>query len=182
MQKISVVFVLIFSTFTSNVKAQNNSDKYNPSKGDQLVICFDMIVSGLHAAKARATQYGYDFYDIYDCTICDSMTKADLIKHRASVPSAAGDLMSFARHFIRVLKDPEKLTFIFNSIIDNPGEPSGTLLDWVDFYSKNPRLSEEEKKNFAAYEVTIRRFGGKRMAEMTEAEKKKYRKKKCVKS
>ena len=181
MKKISIVFVLIFSIFTSNLNAQNNSDKYNPSEARQLLICDEMLLRGLNGAQTKLKQYGYDLNDIYDCTVCDSMTKADLIKHRASMPTARADLMSFARLFIRQYKDPEKLTFIFNSIIDNPGEPSGTLLDWVDFYSKNPRLSEEEKINFAAYEVTIRRFGGKRISEMTDKEKKKYRQKKCVK-
>jgi hypothetical protein len=151
------------------------------SEGEQAVICQEMIISDLNAVKAKAAKYGYDLNAIYDCTICDDLTKADLIKHRASMPTARADLMSFARLFIREYKDPERLTFIFNSIIDNPGEPSGTLLDWVDFYRKNPRLSEEEKTNFAAYEITIRRFGGKRMAEMTEEEKKKYRQKKCEK-
>ena len=156
--------------------AQNNK---KPTSAQQLLICHEMIISGLHAAKAKALQYGYNFNDIYDCVVCDDLTKADLIKHRASVPSARGDLMSFARMYIREYNDPDKLTYIFNKIIDNPGKPTGALLDWVDFYSANPRLSEEEKKNFAAYEVTIRRFGGKRISEMTAAEKKKYRQNIC---
>lgn len=177
MKRHITVILLIFLFFSSNLKAQD----YQLNKAEQLLICQEMLLRGLNGAQTKAAQYGYDFNDIYDCTVCDDITKADLIKHRASMPTARADLMSFARLYIREYNDPEKLTFIFNSIIDNPGEPSGTLLDWVDFYSKNPRLSEEDKVNFAAYEVTIRRFGGKRISEMTEVEKKMYRQKKCLK-
>jgi len=51
-------------------------------------------------------------------------------------------------------------------VIDNPGKPRGTLLDFIDFYSKNPTHTDQDRIKFTAYEVTIKRFGGMRESEL----------------
>ena len=87
--------------------------------------------------------------------------------------------MSLARYYIKIHNDPESLARIFNTIVDNPGRPRGTLLDWVDFYVDNPNLYPNDVEEMKAYEEVIRRFGGKREAELTAAEKLKYQKRNC---
>jgi hypothetical protein len=87
--------------------------------------------------------------------------------------------MSLARYYIKIHNDPEALTRIFNTVVDNPGQPRGTLLDWVDFYRANPNLRPEQKEEMKAYEEVIRHFGGKREAELTAEERQNYQKRNC---
>lgn len=137
-----------------------------PTAGEQYVLCQEFRDKNFSGLKAKAEQYGYDLYTIYDDIKCDASTQADLIKYRASLPTARSDIMALARYYIRENNDPAKLTGIFNTVIDNPGKPRGTLLDFIDFYGKNPNLSSGDKEEFAAYEEVIRRFGGKRESEL----------------
>tara|TARA_R110002049_G_scaffold210594_3_gene381460 strand:+ start:1026 stop:1625 length:600 start_codon:yes stop_codon:yes gene_type:complete len=136
------------------------------TSGEQLVLCERFLLNGLDALKEKAQEYGYELYQIYDQIKCDDVTQADLLKHRASIPNATSDIMSFARLYIRGHNDPSGLTRIFNTVIDNPGKPRGTLLDFIHFYKQNPRHSDEDRLDFEAYEATIRRFGGKLEAEL----------------
>lgn len=138
----------------------------NLTEGQQSTLCYDFNRYGIDALKAKAQELGYSLYDIYDHVKCDDVTNADLLKHRASLPTARADLMSFARYYIREKNDPAGLTKIFNTVINNSTKPRGTLLDFIDFYSNNPYLTEQDKIDFAAYEITIRRFGGKRESEL----------------
>lgn len=140
--------------------------KAKPSFVEQAAMCQDFVNKNFSGLKERAESLGYSLYEIYDEVKCDSTTNADLIKHRASLPTARSDIMSLARYYIRDNNDPAKLASIFNTVIDNPGKPSGTLLDFIDFYSKNPNLSTSDKEEFAAYEEVIKRFGGKRESEL----------------
>jgi len=137
-----------------------------PSFVEQAAMCQDFLDKNFSGLKARAERLGYSLYEIYDEVKCDSATNADLIKHRASLPTARGDLLALARYYIRENNDPEKLASIFNTVINNPGKPRGTLLDFIDFYADNPNLRPEQKEEFAAYEEVIKRFGGKRESEL----------------
>lgn len=137
-----------------------------PDPGEQQIFCQEFLNENFNGLQSKVNQYGYELHDIYNDVTCDRQTKADLIRHRASISTAASDIMSLARFYIRDNNDPEGLTAIFNKVIDNPGKPRGTLLDFTDYYSTNPDLSEMEKANFSRYESTIRRFGGKRESEL----------------
>jgi hypothetical protein len=150
-----------------------------PDKDEQQIFCQEFHDANFSGLIAKVEEFGHKLYDVYNCIECDKVTKADLIRHRASISTAGSDIMSLARYYIQINNDPETLTFIFNRIIDNPGKPRGTLLDWVDYYSSNPILTEMEKDKFARYESTIRRFGGKREAEFTAEERQKYSTTKC---
>lgn len=179
-KQIIIIFLFFIGSLTT--QSQNPISKTkNLTKGQQSTLCYIFNRYGITELRKQAIIEGFELHDIYHCIKCDDATNADLIKHRASLPSARADLMSFARYYIREHNDEEGLKAIFNSIIDNPGKPNGTLLDFVDFYSDNPYLTKQDKINFAAYEVTIRRFGGKRFTELTEEERKKYRVNKCNK-
>lgn len=144
------------------------SDPKIPSSGEQFVFCFTFRDDNFSGLLEKVREYGYELYDIYDHVVCDASTKADLIKHRASLPSAKGDIISLARYFILEHNDPERVTEIFNRVITNPGRPTGTLLDWVDFYSANPNLYPHDIERFAEYEFVIRHFGGVRESELPQ--------------
>lgn len=137
-----------------------------PTKVEQNIFCRDFIDSNLSGLKEKVREFGYELHDIYKKVTCDDQTNSDLLRHRTRISTAGGDLMSFARYYIREHNDPKGLTEIFNRVIDNPGKPRGTLLDFIDYYSSNPNLSAMDKDNFAAYESTIKRFGGKRESEL----------------
>ena len=137
-----------------------------PSFVEQAAFCQTFVKDNFSGLLEIVRRRGYELYDIYDQVECDSSTHADLIKHRASLPTARSDIISLARYYIREHNDPDKVAQIFNRVIQNPGRPSGTLLDWVDFYGANPNLREEQREEFAGYEEVIRRFGGVREAEL----------------
>tara|TARA_R110000868_G_scaffold38661_8_gene135162 strand:+ start:9723 stop:10310 length:588 start_codon:yes stop_codon:yes gene_type:complete len=137
-----------------------------PDKDEQQIFCQEFHDNSFSGLQAKVTEFGYDLHQIYNSVSCDSQTKADLIRHRASVATAATDLMSLARYYIREKNDPEGLKAIFNKVIDNPGKPRGTLLDFIDYYSSNPNLTDIDKDKFSRYESTIKRFGGKRESEL----------------
>ncbi|WP_283635963.1 hypothetical protein [Aquaticitalea lipolytica] len=174
-----VIFLISFLGFSQNKPDTGSKKTLMPDKDEQQIFCQEFHDTGFSGLIAKVEEFGHNLYDVYNCIECDKVTKADLIKHRASVSTAQSDIMSLARYYIKINNDPETLTFIFNRIIDNPGKPRGTLLDWVDYYSSNPNLSEIDKGNFARYESTIRRFGGKREAEFTAEERQKYSTTKC---
>lgn len=138
------------------------------SEGQQNILCENFPRDGIGALKDKAQFYGYNVYEIYDLVKCDDLTQADLLKYRTRLPSGRADLMSFARYYIREFDDAEGLTRILNTVVDNPGRPRGTLLDFIDFYADNPLHTEQDRINFAAYEVTIRRFGGMRESELDQ--------------
>lgn len=154
------------SSSSENKSTTQNEEKVKPTELEQGILCQEFINGSLSGLKSTANEFGYELHDIYHDVQCDDITKADLLRHRASLPTARSDLMSFARYYIREHNDAEGLTKIFNRVIDNPGKPRGTLIDWIDYYSTNPTLTEAQKIDFAAYETTIRRFGGKREAEL----------------
>tara|TARA_R110000868_G_scaffold118569_4_gene314420 strand:- start:1292 stop:1882 length:591 start_codon:yes stop_codon:yes gene_type:complete len=137
-----------------------------PTKIQQHIFCQEFHDNSFSGLQETVSEYGYDLHDVYNKVSCDSQTKADLIRHRASVSTAGSDLMSMARYYIREKNDPEGLKAIFNRVIDNPGKPRGTLLDFIDYYSSNPNLSAIDKANFDRYESTIKRFGGMRESEL----------------
>ncbi len=136
------------------------------SKDDQALLCRDFKMKGIAGLKESAEYLGHNIHEVYNQIICDDRTNSDLLKYRTTISDGRADLMSFARYYIREHNDPEGLKKILNTVVNNPSKPSGTLLDFIDFYADNPRLSEQEKIDFAAYEVTIRRFGGKRQSEL----------------
>lgn len=138
----------------------------NISKDDQAFLCTEFKRNGINGLKEKAEYLGHDIHAVYNQIICDETTNADLLKYRTTISSGRADLMSFARYYIRENNDPEGFKKILNTVVDNPTRPRGTLLDFIDFYSDNPRLSEQEKIDFRAYEVTIRRFGGVRESEL----------------
>ena len=143
----------------------------SPDKDEQLIFCHKFHFGNFDGMRAKVEQYGYELHDIYNKVTCDSLTKADLIRHRASVSTASSDIKSLVRYYVLEKNDPEGLKAIFNKVIDNPGRPRGTLLDFIDFYSSNPNLSAIDKANFDRYEPIIRRFGGMRESELPSASK-----------
>jgi hypothetical protein len=172
--------IIVFLLLSQLCFSQEKMGK-TPTSGEQFVLCEKFRDDNFSGLIDKARQYGYELYEIYDCITCDGAwrTNADLIKYRASLPTARSDIMSLARYYIKIHNDPEALTRIFNTVVDNPGQPRGTLLDWVDFYRANPNLRPEQKEEMKAYEEVIRHFGGKREAELTAEERQNYQKRNC---
>ncbi len=166
-----LMFVLLLAPVVIPVGLAHAQETPSVSGGVQLsreqqgMICNAFIDENFIAMRDQFGVYGTTLEDSYDSVRCHD-GRRDLIKYRMLTYSGRSDVAAFILHYKRDLNREQDLPVIFNRVVPGPGYPSGTLLDFIDFYRRMDDLNAAGQREYDAMINMLQKFGAKRACEV----------------
>ncbi len=135
------------------------------SSGQQMALCETFSNRNVHALKNKFIEYGTTLEDSYSQVHCVD-GNGDLLKYRVMNSTVRSDLAAFILYYKRDLERESDLPKIFNTVVPGPGNPKGTLLDFIEHYSNREGIDPIAKQEYLRMMTLLRAHGAKKASEL----------------